>query len=44
MWKQDLKKIAMLTVGVGGALALYNSRYSKNRFILILVCTQTNIS
>ena len=26
MWKQDLKKIAMLTVGVGGALALYNSR------------------
>ena len=26
MWKQDLKKIAMLTVGAGGALALYNSR------------------
>ena len=28
MWKQDLKKIAMLTVGAGGTLALYkyNSR------------------
>ena len=29
MWKQDLKKIAMLTVGVGGAFALYNSRQQR---------------
>ena len=29
MWKQDLKKIAMLTVGVGGAFALYNSRQKR---------------
>ena len=26
MWKQDLKKIAMVAVGVGGAYALYNSK------------------
>ena len=25
MWKQDLKKVAMVAVGVGGAYALYNS-------------------
>ena len=26
MWKKDIKKAAMLAVGLGGALALYNSR------------------
>ena len=30
MWKKDIKKAAMLAVGLGGALALYNSRQKIN--------------
>ena len=44
MWKQDLKKIAMLTVGVGGAFALYNSRQQRtnslNSFLHPNQCVQ----
>ena len=30
MWKQDLKKIAVVAVGVGGAYALYKYRYNRS--------------
>ena len=30
MWKKDIKKAAMLAVGLGGALALYISRQKIN--------------
>ena len=37
MWKQDLKKIGMLTVGLGAAYALYNSRQPTPQPILFQI-------
>ena len=46
MWKQDVKKIAMLTVGAGGALALYKYNSRQKQLTLsffVLQCNAMNL-